>query len=102
MELGVPYARKVARAAAVVAAAVRNFGTFAGVSTWAISRAPASQAGSMATWIRLPVWTNALRVHQWAKNALAFVPLLTSHQFSKVNLSRETLLIAKITMTSVC
>ncbi len=28
----------------------------------------------------LKVWVKALRLHQWAKNALIFVPLLASHQ----------------------
>ncbi|MGJ4950888.1 UbiA family prenyltransferase [Bradyrhizobium sp. HKCCYLS20291] len=28
------------------------------------------------------VWARLLRVHQWAKNALVLVPLLTAHQFS--------------------
>jgi 4-hydroxybenzoate polyprenyltransferase len=30
---------------------------------------------------RLKSWLSALRVHQWAKNVLVFVPLVTSHQF---------------------
>jgi 4-hydroxybenzoate polyprenyltransferase len=74
-----------AHAAALVAATVRNFGTFAGVSPDAVWRAPVPQAGSTATRVRLRVWTTALRMHQWAKNALVFVPLLTSHQFSEAN-----------------
>lgn len=28
------------------------------------------------------IWTKALRVHQWAKNALIFVPLLAAHQYA--------------------
>lgn len=28
------------------------------------------------------IWTQALRVHQWAKNALIFVPLLAAHQYA--------------------
>jgi len=30
---------------------------------------------------RLSVWISALRVHQWTKNVLIFVPLLLSHNF---------------------
>jgi 4-hydroxybenzoate polyprenyltransferase len=30
---------------------------------------------------RLRVWAKALRVHQWAKNLLVFVPILTSHRW---------------------
>ena len=30
--------------------------------------------------IRVKDWMNALRVHQWVKNALIFVPLLAAHQ----------------------
>lgn len=80
-----------AHAAAVIAATVRNFGTFAGVSPSAIWRAQVSQTGSKATWVRPRVWANALRMHQWAKNALVFVPLLTSHQFSKANCLQSVL-----------
>lgn len=32
--------------------------------------------------IRVKDWMNALRVHQWVKNALVFVPLLAAHQFT--------------------
>lgn len=28
------------------------------------------------------IWTKALRVHQWAKNALIFVPLLAAHEYA--------------------
>lgn len=28
------------------------------------------------------VWTKALRVHQWAKNALIFVPVLAAHEYA--------------------
>lgn len=34
----------------------------------------------------LRVWLKALRVHQWAKNALIFVPLLASHQLANTQL----------------
>ena len=30
-------------------------------------------------------WLKALRVHQWVKNSLIFVPVLAAHQFSDVN-----------------
>jgi 4-hydroxybenzoate polyprenyltransferase len=33
-------------------------------------------------WPGLPVWTRLLRVHQYAKNALVMVPLMTAHQFN--------------------
>lgn len=36
-------------------------------------------------------WARLLRVHQYAKNALIFVPLLTSHQFSLDSVSRAFL-----------
>jgi 4-hydroxybenzoate polyprenyltransferase len=32
---------------------------------------------------RLVAWISALRIHQWAKNLLVFVPLLTSHQATR-------------------
>ncbi|HUI81816.1 MAG TPA: UbiA family prenyltransferase [Bryobacteraceae bacterium] len=34
-------------------------------------------------------WLAALRVHQWAKNVLIFVPLITSHQFMHLRLVLE-------------
>jgi 4-hydroxybenzoate polyprenyltransferase len=45
---------------------------------------PTSQASHIGR-VALAVWFDALRVHQWAKNVLVFVPLLTSHQFSLTN-----------------
>jgi hypothetical protein len=36
-----------------------------------------SQGGRAKAWIKL------VRVHQWAKNALVFVPLLTAHKFGR-------------------
>ncbi|WP_246755788.1 UbiA family prenyltransferase [Bradyrhizobium sp. CCBAU 53338] len=30
---------------------------------------------------RMRLWTRLFRVHQWSKNALVFVPLITAHQF---------------------
>ncbi len=35
--------------------------------------------------IRLTDWTKALRVHQWLKNLLLFVPLLTAFSFRDIN-----------------
>jgi 4-hydroxybenzoate polyprenyltransferase/phosphoserine phosphatase len=32
---------------------------------------------------RLRVWVRALRVHQWAKNVLVFVPLFAAHAFNR-------------------
>ena len=40
---------------------------------------------------RLLIWSNALRIHQWTKNVLVFIPLLTSHQFSLANGLNATL-----------
>jgi 4-hydroxybenzoate polyprenyltransferase len=41
----------------------------------------------------ITVWLSALRVHQWLKNLLLFVPLLSAHQISNFN-SLSTLLLA--------
>jgi 4-hydroxybenzoate polyprenyltransferase len=38
---------------------------------------------------RFQALTRALRVHQWAKNVLVFVPLLTSHQFTNPVLAAQ-------------
>lgn len=32
------------------------------------------------------LWTKALRVHQWAKNALIFVPLLAAHEYADLTM----------------
>jgi 4-hydroxybenzoate polyprenyltransferase/phosphoserine phosphatase len=37
------------------------------------------------------VWLKALRIHQYAKNALVFVPLVTSHAYSAESLARVCL-----------
>ena len=31
------------------------------------------------------IWLKALRVHQWVKNGLIFVPMLAAHQFTDIN-----------------
>ena len=41
----------------------------------------------------IAVWLRALRIHQWLKNLLLFVPLLSAHQISNFN-SLSTLLLA--------
>lgn len=37
------------------------------------------------TWLQAPI-VRALRPHQWAKNALVFVPIIAAHQFGNVQL----------------
>ncbi len=34
-------------------------------------------------------WRKAMRMHQWLKNALIFVPLLASHRFTQLDLIRD-------------
>jgi 4-hydroxybenzoate polyprenyltransferase len=42
----------------------------------------------LSSWTEiLKTWLDACRVHQWCKNTLVFVPLLTSHQFSTQNVT---------------
>lgn len=41
---------------------------------------------------RLKSWLAALRIHQWAKNVLVFVPLIASHQLLHPKLALESLL----------
>lgn len=48
----------------------------------------------------LSIWLKALRVHQWLKNLLLFVPLLAAHQFTNVQ-SIATVAIAVISF-SLC
>jgi len=43
--------------------------------------APARPGPSLATLARS--WIRAVRIHQWAKNALVFLPLLSSHRFGE-------------------
>ncbi len=40
---------------------------------------------------RLASWVRALRIHQWVKNGLLFLPLLASHRFSEIELVVATL-----------
>ena len=40
----------------------------------------------------LKVWTKALRLHQWLKNILIFIPLLASHQITSTHLLLNSLL----------
>ncbi len=39
---------------------------------------------------RLRSWAKALRVHQWAKNVLIFLPVFAAHRFDTVTLLRAT------------
>ena len=53
--------------------------------------AAAGKLGNVEQVIRTPsnvwrAWMKQLRLHQWAKNALIFVPLLASHQIGNVEL----------------
>lgn len=54
---------------------------------------PVPQAGAAAFGLfgAVKIWANALRLHQWSKNILVFVPLLTSHQFSPANIGYAAL-----------
>ncbi|CAM4009789.1 UbiA family prenyltransferase [Corallococcus sp. ZKHCc1 1396] len=40
----------------------------------------------------LRVWVRALRVHQWAKNALVFVPLLAAHKATQAGMAPRAVL----------
>ena len=44
--------------------------------------ANAEPKAGLTTKDRLKIWANALRVYQYAKNTLVFVPLVTAHQIS--------------------
>jgi 4-hydroxybenzoate polyprenyltransferase len=46
--------------------------------------APKRQRSSLAASAR--AWISAIRVHQWAKNLLIFLPLLSSHRFDEIAL----------------
>lgn len=64
------------------------------------SAALAQQAGALATVERvfereaagLRAWLRALRPHQWAKNALLFVPILAAHAWSNLEAVHATVL----------
>lgn len=40
----------------------------------------------------LKLWARALRLHQWLKNLLVFVPLMTAHRFGDTHLAVQALL----------
>lgn len=56
-----------------------------------VARAAARHAHLVAHWPAqgggLRAWIKAIRVHQWLKNLLVFVPLLASHQFLSITQS---------------
>jgi 4-hydroxybenzoate polyprenyltransferase len=59
--------------------------------------AKASAHGNVAQVIMSPkssfkLWTKALRLHQWGKNLLIFVPLLASHQLNHLDLFYNSVL----------
>ena len=43
-----------------------------------------ASSGSLQSWFKL------LRIHQWSKNALVFVPIVTAHRFDLVSISQAT------------
>lgn len=65
-----------------------HLGCFDGVV--ADATRPARQTlGTVAT---LRAWIRAIRIHQWAKNAIIFLPLLSSHRFDEPALIGQGLL----------
>ena len=40
---------------------------------------------------RLAIWARALRLHQWSKNVLVFVPVFLAHRFDELTVSRALL-----------
>ena len=40
---------------------------------------------------RLAIWARALRLHQWSKNVLVFVPVFLAHRFDELTVSRAVL-----------
>jgi 4-hydroxybenzoate polyprenyltransferase len=40
----------------------------------------------------LGLWLKALRIHQWAKNGLLFIPIFTAHKFNEYDLIINTIL----------
>ena len=58
-------------------------------------RAVGARPGAMA---RLRVWARALRVHQWAKNVLVFVPMVGAHRFNLPTLASGALAFAAFSL----
>ena len=86
MHSGNLFTRAVTVRAAAIAASIRSSQKTSEVSPGADRNEEKLLTASAAMRSFSPVvWVSALRAHQWAKNALVFVPLLTSHQFSRAN-----------------
>jgi phosphoserine phosphatase len=53
---------------------------------------------------RMRAWIRLLRVHQWAKNALVFVPLLTARRFDLVSISEAigAFFVFSLTASAIC
>ena len=47
-------------------------------------------------------WLGALRVHQWAKNLLVFVPLLTAHRLDAPSFSQAALAFLALSLAASC
>jgi 4-hydroxybenzoate polyprenyltransferase/phosphoserine phosphatase len=70
-----------------------------------LRRARIASAGALALGaapgitVRLRQWARALRVHQWAKNVLIFLPVFAGHRFDNLTLFRAS---AAFTAFSLC
>jgi 4-hydroxybenzoate polyprenyltransferase len=96
---GNSFARTVTVGAAAIAVAIRNLWTPSSLGADASHGKEGLRLGPVqASSFSPAVWISALRVHQWAKNALVFVPLLTSHQFSTANSFNAMLAFAAFSM----
>jgi 4-hydroxybenzoate polyprenyltransferase len=92
-------ARTITIGAMAVAVAVRNLRARGTASSGAHHREEGLQIDpARSLGFRPAVWISGLRVHQWAKNALVLVPLLTSHQFSTTNSLNATLAFAAFSL----
>jgi 4-hydroxybenzoate polyprenyltransferase len=98
VHLGNIFARTVTTGAATIAVAIRNLSTLGSVSPGVSLAEEGLQTAPARMSDLLTVWVSALRVHQWAKNALVLVPLLTSHQFSWANSLNATLAFAAFSL----
>ena len=86
------------RPSALVAGAARLQRTAGETLTRKLSATGISVAALGAPQNKLHTWLRAMRVHQYAKNALLFVPLLTAHQFTAPALLSETLAFVAFSM----
>lgn len=89
---GFDYVGDAAADAPVWRAAARAYVVAPGARVRALALAACAdvhEIGVRPGWVgQVRVWARALRVHQWAKNSLVFVPMIAAHRFDMITIAK--------------